>query len=75
MLSILAISAHQENIISCNLRLGPFFLLFLMLVGLLACLVVRLLEFVLFSHAESISDQRAGFKKWKQWVGSIQVAS
>ena len=35
MLSILATSLRQEKTIACNLRLGPFVLLFLMLVGLL----------------------------------------
>ena len=35
MLSILATSPRQEKTIACNLRLGPFVLLFLMLVGLL----------------------------------------
>ena len=35
MLSILATSPRQEKTIACNLQLGPFVLLFLMLVGLL----------------------------------------
>ena len=36
-------SSHQEKIISCNLRLGPFVLLLLMVVALLIFLVPRLL--------------------------------
>ena len=56
LLSILVMSSHQEKIISCNLRLGPFVPTvingssFAHLFGSsLACLFF-------FSHEESISD-------------------